>query len=308
MQFTPASGSKQRSLPLLYFGESYRGWLHVVDLFVLTVVLLAAVTHAAWNAWLKKTSPDFIGLGALSIGWLIFGIAALPFVGMPEDSHWPFLFVTTAVHTVYAALLVNAYRHGELSLVFPIARGSGPMIVALVSPWFLDERLSGTDLSAIALIVAGILIIGLVGTGTNIRDRHAIVLSLATGVAIATYTIIDASGARAGSSPHVYTAWLFVLASVAQLAVTVLMHRGAAPTLLRPHLARGITVGILSAVAYAIVLWAMSVAPAALVAAVRETSILFAALFGWGLLGENITRIRWAGAVVTVIGLVLVRL
>lgn len=279
-----------------------------MDLFVLTLVLIAAVTHAAWNAWLKKTSPDFIGLGALSIGWLIFGVAALPLVGLPEDSHWPFLLVTTAVHTVYAALLVNAYRHGELSLVFPIARGSGPMIVALVSPWILQERLSGTDLSAVLLIVAGILVIGLVGTGAHIRDRHAIVPSLATGVAIATYTIIDASGARAGSSPHIYTAWLFVLASVAQLAVTIVMHRRATPRLLKPHLSRGIAVGILSAGAYTIVLWAMSVAPAALVAAVRETSILFAALIGWGLLGENISRFRWAGVVLTVLGLVVVRL
>jgi drug/metabolite transporter (DMT)-like permease len=277
-----------------------------MDLLVLALVLLAAMTHAAWNAWLKKTSPDFVGLGAISIGWLISGVVGLVFVGFPEPSHWPFLLVTTAVHTTYAALLVNAYRHGELSLVFPIARGSGPMLVALAAPYFLKERLAVDDLVAVALIVAGILVIGL--RGASIRDRHAIFLSLATGVAIATYTMIDAAGARAGASPHTYTAWLFVLAAVAQLVVTGFVHGAATPMLLKPHLRHGIAVGVLSAVAYSVVLWAMTVAPAALVAAVRETSILFAALIGWVVLGERIARLRWIAAVLTVTGLIIVRL
>lgn len=279
-----------------------------MDSFVLTLVLLAALTHASWNAWLKKTSPDFIGLGAISIGWLILGGASLPFVGLPEPHLWPLLLVTTAVHTTYAALLVSAYRHGELSLVFPLARGSGPMIVVVVSPWLLGERLAAADLVAVLLIIAGILVIGLAGAGADIRDRHAVGLSLATGVAIATYTVIDASGARAGSSAYVYSAWLFILTGIAQLTVTGLAHRRMAAALLRPHLARGISVGILSAVAYSVVLWAMTVAPAALVAAVRETSILFAALIGRGLLGESISRFRWFGVALTFAGLVAVRL
>lgn len=279
-----------------------------MDLFVLALVLLAALTHAAWNAWLKNTSPDFVGLGAISIGWLVSGVAGVLFVGFPELSHWPYLIVTTTVHTTYAALLVNAYRHGELSLVFPIARGSGPMLVALAAPYFLKESLAANNLLAVALVVAGILIIGVRRAGASVRDRHAIVLSLATGVAIATYTIIDAAGARAGASPHTYTAWLFFLAAVAQLAVTALVHGPATPRLVKPHLRNGISVGILSAVAYSVVLWAMTVAPAALVAAVRETSILFAALIGWGVLGERIAGFRWLGVVLTVIGLVVVRL
>ncbi len=279
-----------------------------MDLVVLSLVLLAALTHAGWNAWLKKTSPDFIGLGALSIGWLILGVAALPFVGLPERAHWPYLAATTAVHTAYAALLVTAYRHGELSLVFPIARGSGPMIVALVSPWLLKERLAGSDAFAVALIIAGILIIGLGRAAQTMRDRHALIMSLATGVAIASYTLIDATGARAGSSPHVYTAWLFILTAIVQLAVTGIAHRNRTAALLKPHLGRGIAVGILSAAAYTVVLWAMTRAPVALVAAIRETSILFAALIGWGLLGERINRVRWAGVIITVTGLVIERL
>lgn len=279
-----------------------------VELPVLALVLLAALSHAVWNAWLKKSSPDFVGLAAISIGWLIFGVIGLLFVGPPAPTHWPYLLLTTAVHTVYAALLVSAYRHGELSLAYPIARGTGPVIVALTAPLLLHEQLAGPDLVAIALIVAGILAIGLAGAGAGLHNRHAVLLSLATGVAIALYTLIDAAGARSGPSPHTYSAWLFVLTAFAQLAVTGLVHRKATLGLLRPRLRRGVVVGILSAVAYSIVLWAMTVAPAALVAAVRETSILFAALIGWCFLGEKITRLRWFGAVLTVFGLVVARL
>ncbi len=279
-----------------------------MELPVLALVLLAALSHAAWNAWLKKSSPDFVGLAAISIGWLIFGVIGLLFVGPPAPTHWPYLLLTTAVHTAYAALLVSAYRHGELSLVYPIARGTGPVIVALTAPLLLHEQLENPDLVAIALIVAGILAIGLAGAGAGLRDRHAVLLSLATGVAIALFTLIYAAGARSGPSPHTYSAWLFVLTAFAQLAVTGLVHRKATLTLLRPRLPRGVLVGILSAVAYSIVLWAMTVAPAALVAAVRETSILFAALIGWCFLGEKITTLRWIGVVLTLFGLVVARL
>jgi len=279
-----------------------------VDLPVLALVLLAALAHATWNSWLKKSSPDFVGLAAISIGWLILGVGGLFYVGLPASSHWPYLLSTTIVHTIYAALLVNAYRHGELSLTYPIARGSGPVIVALAAPFTLHEVLAGPDVFAIALIVAGILVIGVAGAGASLRNRHAVFLSLATGVAIALYTLIDAAGARSGPSPLTYSAWLFVLAAIAQLAVTGIVHKKETLALLKPQLRRGVAVGVLSAVAYTIVLWAMTVAPAALVAAVRETSILFAALLGWGMLGERISGLRWLGVILTMIGLVVARL
>ena len=279
-----------------------------MDLTVLALVLLAAIAHAAWNGWLKKSSPDFIGLAAISTGWLIFGVVGVTFVGFPAWSSWPYLLLTTVVHTVYAALLVSAYRHGEFSLAYPIARGTGPLVVALAAPFLLQEHLEGPGLLAISLIVIGILLIGLAGAATDLRNRHAILLSRATGVAIGSSRLIDAAGARTGPSPHSYSAWLFILTAAALLVVTGCMHRTATLALLRPHLRHGILVGILSAVAYSIVLWAMTVAPAALVAALRETSILFAALIGWGLLGEKITRLRWVGVALAVIGVAVAKL
>ena len=279
-----------------------------MDLPVLALVLLAAVAHAAWNGWLKKSSPDFVGLAAISIGWLILGAIGVTFVGFPAWSSWPYLLLTTVVHTVYAALLVSAYRLGEFSLTYPIARGTGPLVVALAAPFLLHEYLAAPGLLAVTLIVTGILLIGLAGAGADLRNRHAILTSLATGIAIGSYTLIDAAGARTGPSPHTYSAWLFILTATALLAVTGFRHRTATLALLRPHLRHGISVGILSAVAYSIVLWAMTVAPAALVAAVRETSILFAALIGWGLLGEKISRLRWVGVALAVIGVAVAKL
>ena len=99
-----------------------------VDVPILKPVLLAALTHAAWNAWQNKSSTDFVGLAAISKGWQVLGVAGFLFGGLPASSHWPYLLLTTVVHTIYAALLVNAYRQGQLSPTYPIARGSGPMI------------------------------------------------------------------------------------------------------------------------------------------------------------------------------------
>jgi drug/metabolite transporter (DMT)-like permease len=280
----------------------------LVDLPVLALVLLAAIAHAAWNGWLKKSSPDFIGLAAISTGWLIVGAIGVLLVPLPAPASWPYLAATTIVHLIYTGLLVSAYQHGEFSLTYPIARGTGPLLVAIAAPLFLGEQLAGADVMAVALIVPGILVIGLAGAGARLHDLRAILLSLATGVAIALYTLIDAAGARAGPSPHSYSAWLFVLAASALLLVTVFLHRSATLTLLKPHLRRGASVGILSAIAYMIVLWAMTMAPVALVAAVRETSILFAALIAWGILGEKISGLRWVGVMLTAAGLVLARL
>jgi drug/metabolite transporter (DMT)-like permease len=279
-----------------------------MDLSILFLVLLTAAVHAGWNGWLKKTSPNFIGLAAISVGWLIVGAIGVLFAGWPAPVSWPYLLTTTIVHLFYTGLLVSAYRHGELSLTYPIARGTGPLLVALAAPFFLNEQLDAPDLLAVGLIIPGILVIGLAGGTTDLHNRHAILLSLATGVTIAVYTLIDAAGARSSPSPHTYSAWLFVLAASALLVTACVIHRGATITLLTPHLRRGAAVGIMSALAYMVVLWAMTVAPVALVAAVRETSIFFAALIGWGLLGEKISGLRWLGVALTVIGLVVARL
>ena len=279
-----------------------------MDLLVFTLVLVAAGSHAAWNAWLKNSSPDFLGLAAIAIGWILLGAVTVPIVGLPNAASIPYLVVTAIVHTAYAALLVSAYRHGEFTLAYPIARGSGPLIVALAAPFFLDDYLEGPGRLAVTVIVTGIFLTGLAGTGASFRNRHAIFLALATGVSIAAYTLIDAAGARVSTNPHVYSAWFFLLCALALLIAARIVHGASIVTDIRPRLANGIAAGLVSAAAYWIVLWAMTKAPAALVASLRETSILFAALIGWIFLGERITRLRWVGVVLIVVGLVLAKL
>lgn len=279
-----------------------------MDIEVLALVLLAAAAHAGWNAWLKGASPDLPGLASISVGWLAVGIISLPFVGLPSPAALPYLLATTIVHTLYAIVLVNAYRFGDFSLAYPIARGTGPLLVALVTPYVLAEYLEGPSMFAVTLIVSGILMIGVFRGNRSLRDYRVVLLSLATGVLIAGYTIIDAEGARAGVSPHAYAAWLFLLTAIALIAIASIRKRAASINTFVQRWRIAIPMGVLSALAYWVVLWAMTVAPTALVAAIRETSILFAALIGWGFLGERVGLLRWVGVILTVVGLVIAKL
>jgi len=276
-----------------------------VDLHVLALVLLAAAAHAAWNAWLKDSGDRLSSMAALATGWLIVGCISVPIVGLPSFAAWPFLFATTIVHTSYAMLLITAYKYAEFSLAYPIARGTGPLLVALTAPLFISETLEGPSSFAVTLIVIGIFLIGIFGNERNLGGPRAILFSLATGVLIAAYTMIDGTGARAGNTPHAYAGWLFILTAVPIIVLARKKLQKDFRSLLAGHWRNGVLVGVLSATAYWIIVWAMSVAPMALVAAARETSILFAALVSWGILGEKLRPLRWAGVVVTVIGLVM---
>lgn len=279
-----------------------------MDLPVLLLLMLAAAAHAGWNAWVKDAGASLARMSTIALGWLLVAVVALPQVGFPSIESLPFLFATTIVHTLYAVVLVRAYRYGEFSLTYPLARGVGPLLVSLSAPYLLDEQLEGPSRFAVTLIVSGIFMIGAFGNIKGVKNWRAIMFSLATGVLIAAYTMLDGSGARAGDSPHAYAVWLFLLTALALLGVTAYTHKDDDPVVVLSAWRSGIPIGVVSALSYWIVMWAMTVAPTALVASVRETSILFAALIGWGFLGEKVGPIRWIGAVLTVIGLVLAKL
>ena len=278
-----------------------------MDLPVLALVLLAALGHAVWNAWLKDRSADMVGFAALSVGWLVAGAVGAAFVGFPAWDAWPYLIATVIIHTLYAVFLIKAYQVADFSLAYPLARGSGPLFVTLAAPWFLGEGLEGPGLFAVTLLIVGILMIGVFQGRGTLGGRSAVFYSLLTGVLIGAYTLVDAAGARIGENPHAYAAWLFILTSLALIAWTV--HRIGPEALpqIRARVAAGAAAGVISVATYWIVLWAMTVAPAALVAATRETSILFAALIGWGFMGEKITPMRWAGIVLVLLGLVMAK-
>ena len=278
-----------------------------MDLHVLALVLVAAAAHAGWNAWLKDSGDRLSSMAAIAVGWLIVGCISIPFVGIPGIASWPYLLATTVVHTTYAMLLITAYKHAEFSLAYPIARGTGPLLVALSAPLFVSEHLEGPSFFAVTLIVIGIFLIGAFGNERSLGGRRAILFSLATGVLIAAYTMLDGQGARAGSTPHAYAGWLFVLISVPIIMLAKARLQKNVRSLLAGHWQKGVPMGVLSALAYWVIVWAMTVAPMALVAAARETSILFAALTSWGVLGEKVRPLRWAGVMVTVVGLLLAK-
>ena len=258
----------------------------MISTAVLLAVLGAALLHAAWNAMVKSRADPMIGIAWLSVGSGVAAGMALPFVAVPGAAAWPFLLVSAAIHTVYNLLLATAYSHGDFSRVYPIARGGAPLIVTLVSLAFLAEELSDRSLAAIGLILLAIL--GVAWRRASERrtaspgaagDR-SLVFACLTAVAIAGYTIADGLGARATGDAVPYILWLFFIDAWPTILIVMWMRRGRFLATPRGDVARGVAGGLLSMLAYGIVVWAMVSAPVAVVAALRESSILFAALIG----------------------------
>jgi len=269
-----------------------------LTLSVLGLVLVAAVIHALWNTWLKASGDRLVALTTLAVGWAIVGLSSLPFVGTPRQEAWPYLLVSALVHTVYSLTLIRAYGLGNLSVTYPIARGTGPLVVVVVSTAYLGDSLGVMGFLAVALIVIGV---GWLGVPRSNQGYAGLLFSLLTGAFIGTYTLLDGFGGRLGESPHAYVAWLLLLTAFPIFVVSGSVHGARFASLVRPIWLKGVSAGVLSAAAYWVVVWAMSVAPMGLVAAVRESSVVFAALFGSMLLRE---RVRWAAVVVVFGGIV----
>lgn len=275
---------------------------------IMFAVLGAAVLHAAWNA-LFKSSPDK-GLEnvALAVGRGVLALACLPWLPLPAPSSWPWIAASVLVHVAYFWALAGAYRWGDLSFAYPVMRGGAPVLVALASAAVFGEVLSGTQSAAVALICAGILAFAGAPRGDAQGGRRAMLFAGGNAAVIATYTLIDAHGVRISGAAVSYALWFFVLNSVVQIALGAAGRGRELPDYLRRYWPRAAVGGAFTLGSYGIALWAMSRAPVALVAAVRETSVIFAAAFGALFLGERLT-LRRAGATAAVLaGLVTLRL
>jgi drug/metabolite transporter (DMT)-like permease len=270
-----------------------------LSISILAFVLLAAITHALWNTWLKISGDRLIALATLAIGWTIVGLSLLPIVGIPGRAAWPYLFVSTFVHTSYSLTLIRAYGLADLSTTYPIARGIAPLVVAMAATIFLDAPLGKLGLFSVCLVVVGVIWLGVPAKG---QRNPGLAISLITGCLIGTYTFLDGLGGQVGGSPHAYTACLLLTTSIPLFIVTGCVHRGDCISLARSIWVKGVVAGIFSAIAFGIVIWAMSVAPMSLVAAVRESSVVFVALLGSRLLKE---RVRWVAVIFVFSGIVL---
>jgi drug/metabolite transporter (DMT)-like permease len=277
--------------------------------FVFVAVLFAAACHAGWNALIKIGLDPLPTTALIALGSAVVGIVCLPFFGMPAAAAWPWIIASAIIHLGYFAALIESYRTGDLGQVYPIARGTAPLMTAGASTVFIGEPLSALSWSGIVVLACGVLLLSARGGRAFERiDRRAVGFAFVTALTICTYSIVDGVGARVSLNPESYVFWVFI--GNAALLVPYAFWRdgrdvGAA---MRRFWLRGLVGGTLSVVSYGIALWAMTLAPIAIVATLRETSVLFGAGIAVVWLKEPLQPLRIGAALLIVAGLVLIRL
>jgi drug/metabolite transporter (DMT)-like permease len=274
---------------------------------VFVMVIASAALHAGWNALLKIGLDRFLTASLIQIGAGAIALLALPFVPMPNAAAWPWIVLSALLHIGYNVFLSRAYQYGDLGQVYPLSRGSSPLLVAGLSVLLLGELLPGGQLFGLAVLVAGIWLMAVRG-GSGKASRGLLLCALMTALFIASYTLADASGARANGDPLSYSLWLFAVNGLV-MALVILGQRG--PRVVRelgPHWRAGLVGGGMSMLAYTIVIWAMTQAPVALVSALRETSVVFALLIGRLWLGESLPPIRLLACLIILAGVALMKL
>lgn len=272
------------------------------------IVLFAAALHASWNALVKSTGDKVVSMTAITIGHAPLALLAMPFVPMPAPESWPYLALSVLVHTGYQLSLMQAYRLGDFTQVYPIARGSGPAIVTLVSIFALGVELTAVQITCVALIVAGIFCLSLLRQSNGVRNPKAVGVALLTGCFIACYSLLDGIGARAAQTAFGYIAWMTVI-NAAVFAMIIGFVRPAALKAVFTEGQRTLWLGgSASVLAYVLVVWAMTQAPIALVTALRETSTVFALFIGVIFLKESITPAKIVATMLTLSGVLLLRI
>ncbi len=270
-------------------------------------VLAAAALHASWNALAKAASGRAGDAIAVGIAGGALAAPALPFLPLPAAASWPLLAASALIHLAYFKLLELAYRTGELSVAYPLMRGAPPLVTAVGAWVLLAEPLSPGGWTAVGVVAAGA--VALAADGLRARHVHARTLAIvgANILVIVAYTLVDGSGVRAAGSAPSYVAWMFALSSLALALARPWIGARALP---RSHGAWGLLAAGAgcSVGAYGIALWAMTLAPIGLVAALRETSIVFGTLIAATLLRERVSLRRWAGVALVAAGAALMRL
>jgi drug/metabolite transporter (DMT)-like permease len=274
---------------------------------VFLAVLGAALLHAAWNALVKVSADRLVLVAVIKLGTTAVALAALPFIELPPPEAWPYVAASVVIHTGYFLFLVIAYRFGDLSQVYPIARGAAPLLVAALAVLLFGETLSGQNVLALLLISCGIMSLMLVRRTDGMVQVKAVVAALATSCFTAGYTLADGMGARLSANPHDYILWLNVFNGLPIIAIALFARRGNFAPQLRKVWKPGLLSGAVALLAYWIVLWASTQAPIALVAAVREASIVFAVMFGVVFLKERLDLRRMIAVFLTTLGLVFLK-
>lgn len=282
-------------------------WSPPRDPLVILAVVIAAITHASWNAIAHHIKDQLVSFTLISGGGLLVGVAGALFVPFPTAAAWPFLLFSAALHVTYMLLLMRSFTLGDFGQMYPIARGTAPLVVTVLAAVFVHEIPNGWQLAGVAVACAGLVGVALWGLKGSRPQWPAITAALATGLAIASYTTVDGVGVRDSGSSLGYIAWLMILEGIAIPAYALYRRRGRLSAQLRPHAATGLLGGAMSVVAYGLVLWAQTRAPLAPIAALRESSIIVGAAIGALFFKEKFgaPRIAAAGLMVVGIGLML---
>jgi drug/metabolite transporter (DMT)-like permease len=271
--------------------------------WTIAAVLCAALAHASWNALVKNSGDRFFMLASIRLVGLGVGIGLALIVPFPDPAAWPFLVSAAACHYIYFALLLQSYRVGDMSQAYPIARGTAPMLVTLLGAMLIGEMPSALTWLAIAMICLGILAISLSATKFN---GMLVMFALATGVTITGYSFLSGVGIRRTTNWLSYIAWLEILFAAGMVGYVAIRYPHQGKSFLSQQWPTAMIAGILSVGGYSIALWAMTKNTIGTIVALRETSVIFAALIGSIFLGEGFAVKRIIAATLVAAGVILI--
>lgn len=275
---------------------------------IFLAVLGAALLHASWNALVKFGSDRFVAISLMAIFSGIISLIGILFVGFPSLSALPWLLLSVAFHTGYCLFLSKAYEQAEFGQIYPIARGVAPLLSALLSWLILSEIPRTIALLGTLVLVSGVIMMTFDGRhGPNKLNVRAIIYALITATFTACYTLSDGAGSRASIEPLSYILWLFMFNGLTMFTLLWIMHRNVVFREIRQHWRHGIIGGAMQLLAYGIVIWAMKSTPIALVAALRETSVLFAMVISVWMLKEKPSMLRVIASAVIMAGVVITK-
>jgi len=290
-----------------------------LSLTVTLAVLAAAVTHATWNAIAHGIKDQTLAFALIGVGGIVIAIPLVIVTAMPRADCWPYLLGSVAIHVFYNLLLMRCYRLGEFGQVYPLARGTSPLVVTILAAVFVHEHLALAQIAGVVVVSAGLAFLVLAGRRPRLaggsggvahpgKQRAAFVAAVGTGLTIAAYTTVDGVGVRLSASPVGYIGWLMLLESLGVPMFALARRRDVLLKQPRRILLAGLAAGALSVLAYGLVLWAQTRGALAPIAALRETSVIFGAIIGTLVFREPFGRTRIAATLLVAAGIVMLNL